>query len=60
MVALSGTGWPYAPRSIFPSLVIQLPIFRFFIYFDGLNHLLVEVHLEPLLAVHLGLQDVIW
>ena len=31
-----------------------------FIYFHEVPHLLIEVHLVPLLAVHLGLQDIFW
>ena len=53
-------GWFSALRSISPSTIAQLSIFKFFIYFYELHHLLIEVHLGPLLAVHIDLQDVIW
>ncbi len=60
MVVLGGPGWSSALRIIPPSYIAQPSILKFFIYFYELHHLHVEVHLVPLLAVHLDLQDVIW
>ena len=60
MGVLGGLGWPMALGSIPPSFVTQLSIFRFFIFFYELHHLLVEVNLVPHLGVHQGLQDLIW
>ena len=48
------------PERHSPKFGHSTPNFQVFIYFDELNHLLVKVQLVPLLAVHLGLQDVIW
>ncbi len=60
MVVLGGTGWSLALKSIPTSFVAQLSIFKFFFFFYELHHLLIEVHLGHLLAVHIDLQVVIF
>ncbi len=61
---LGGPQWNVVvlgPEMYFPQVSLLTSHFlSFFIYFYEIHHLLVEVHLVPLLTVHLGLQDGIW